>query len=144
MDWAYESYGPMDCSLPGSSVHGTLQARILEQVAISYSRGSSQPRDRTPVFCIAGRFFTVWATREGSITNCGERIAGVTHSVGITGEPCGIRNTWRRSFCIPRFIPKKLEFGCNKRNHPGTSLVVHWSRLCLPMQGVGVNLWSGS
>ena len=48
---------PMDCSLPGSSVHGILQARILEWVAISFSRGSSQPRDQTRVSCIAGRFF---------------------------------------------------------------------------------------
>ena len=50
---------PLDCSLPGSSVHGILQARILEWVAISFSRGSSQPRDQTPVFYIAGRLFTV-------------------------------------------------------------------------------------
>ena len=45
----------MDCSLPGSSVHGTLQVRILEWVAIRFSRGSSQPCDRTQVSCIAGR-----------------------------------------------------------------------------------------
>ena len=57
-------YSPMDCSLPACSVHGILQARILEQVAISFSRGSSQPRDQTWVSCIAGKFFTVWATRE--------------------------------------------------------------------------------
>ena len=50
---------PMDCSLPGSSAHGILQARILEQVAIFFSRGSSQPRDKTQVSCTAGRFFTV-------------------------------------------------------------------------------------
>ena len=49
---------PMDCSPPGSSVHGIFQARVLEWVAISFSRGSSQPRDRTPVSRIAGRFFT--------------------------------------------------------------------------------------
>ena len=55
---------PMDCSLPGSSVHGILQARILEWVVISFSRGSSQGRDWTRVSWIAGRFFTVWATRE--------------------------------------------------------------------------------
>ena len=55
---------PMDSSLPGSSAHGVLQARILEWVAISFSRGSSQPRDWTWVSCVAGRFFTVWATRE--------------------------------------------------------------------------------
>ena len=49
---------PMDCSLPGSSVRGILQAKILEWVAISFSRGSSQPRDRTWVSRAAGRFFT--------------------------------------------------------------------------------------
>ena len=54
---------PMDCSLPGSSVHGISQARILEWVAISFSRGSSQTRDRTWVPCIAGKFFTIWAIR---------------------------------------------------------------------------------
>ena len=48
---------PMDCSSPGSSVHGILQARILESVAISFSRGSSQSRDWNWVSCIAGRFY---------------------------------------------------------------------------------------
>ena len=48
----------MDCSLPGSFVHGILQASILEWVAIPFSRGSSLPRDLTRVSCIAGRFFT--------------------------------------------------------------------------------------
>ena len=43
---------PMDCSLPGFSVHGILQARILEWVAISFSRGSSQPRDQTLISCL--------------------------------------------------------------------------------------------
>ena len=52
----------MDCSPQGSSVHGILQGRILEWVAISFSRESSQPRARTQVSCIAGRFFTIWAT----------------------------------------------------------------------------------
>ena len=55
---------PMDCSPPGSSVHGILQARVLEWVAISFSRGSSRPRDRTQVSHIAGRRFNLWATRE--------------------------------------------------------------------------------
>ena len=48
----------MDYSLPGSSVHGILQARILEWVALPFSRGSFQPRDWTQVSCIAGGFFT--------------------------------------------------------------------------------------
>ena len=54
----------MDCSLPGSSVHGILQIRILEEVAVTFSRGSSQPRDRTQVSGIAARFFTIWVIRE--------------------------------------------------------------------------------
>ena len=57
-----DSLCPMDCSLPGSSAHGILQARVLEWVSIPFSKGSSWSRDRTKVSCIAGRFFTVWAT----------------------------------------------------------------------------------
>ena len=49
---------------PGSSLRGILQARILEWVAILFSRGSSQPRDRILVSCIVGRLFNIWATRE--------------------------------------------------------------------------------
>ena len=56
-------YNPMDCSPPGSSIHGIFEARILEWVAISFSRGSSQTGDRTWVSRIAGRCFTIWATR---------------------------------------------------------------------------------
>ena len=52
------------CSPPGSSIHGILQARVLEWVAISFSRGSSQPRGWTGVSRIPGRRFNLWATRE--------------------------------------------------------------------------------
>ena len=55
---------PIDCSLPGSSVSGILQAITVEWVAISFSRGSSQPWHQTQVCHIAGRSFTVWATTE--------------------------------------------------------------------------------
>ena len=55
---------PMDCSLPGSSVHGILQARVVEWVAISFFRGSSWPRDWTWVSHIGGRHFNLWDTRE--------------------------------------------------------------------------------
>ena len=54
----------MDCSQPGSYVHGIFQAMILEWIAISFSRRPSQPRDWTLVSCIAGKFFTIQATRE--------------------------------------------------------------------------------
>ena len=55
---------PVDCSLPGSSLHGILQARILEWVAFPFSSGSSRPRNETRVSCIAGWFFTNWTLRE--------------------------------------------------------------------------------
>ena len=58
---------PVDCSLPGCSVRGILQARILEWGAISFSRGFSWSRDGTQVPCIASRFFAVWATRESPV-----------------------------------------------------------------------------
>ena len=77
----------MDCSPLGSSVCGTSHARILEWVAISFSRGSSQPRDQTCiscVFCIAGRFFTCWAIREAQpvIT----KLLGVSFDLGMPWE----------------------------------------------------------
>ena len=75
---------PMDCSPPGSSVHGILQARILEWFSISFSRGFSWSRDWTQVSCIAGRFFTIWAIWEApfsSLSGC-----RVTHS-GLL-RPC--------------------------------------------------------
>ena len=55
---------PTLCDPIDYTVHGILQARILQWVAFPFSRGSSQPRDQTQVSCIAGRFFTSWATRE--------------------------------------------------------------------------------
>ena len=57
----FDSLSPMDCSLPGSSIHGILQVKILEWVAIPFTRGSSWPRDKTQISYIAGGFFTVWA-----------------------------------------------------------------------------------
>ena len=55
----FNSLHPMDCSPPGFSVHGILQARVLKRVAISFSRGSFQARDQTQVSRIAGKFSTV-------------------------------------------------------------------------------------
>ena len=77
----------MDCTLPGSSAHRMFQARILEWVAISFSRVSSRPRDRTWVSCTAGRFFTFWAV-------------GLTNSILFGSEwfqwVCRIANTVER------------------------------------------------
>ena len=65
-------WDPMDCSPPGSSVHRVLQARILKRVVTPFSRGSSRPRDQSQVSCTAGRFFTIWATREAKQLATGE------------------------------------------------------------------------
>ena len=73
----------MDCSLPGSSVHGIFKARVLEWVAISFSRGSSRPRDRTWVSNIADRCFTIWATRKPKL-NTSKAVVGFTPNIG----PC--------------------------------------------------------
>ena len=70
--------GPHGLRLPGFSVHGILQARILEGVDILFSRGSSRPRDWTQVFCIAGGFFTVSATREAPFTSKSELFHFIT------------------------------------------------------------------
>ena len=61
--WCLTLCKPINCSLPASSIHGIFQVRILEWVAISFSRSSSQPRDWT---WVVGRFFTVWATRKSN------------------------------------------------------------------------------
>ena len=60
---------PADCSPPGSSVHGIVQARILEWVTIPFSREFSQPRDQTQVSCIVGRFFIFWAIAQTHMDN---------------------------------------------------------------------------
>ena len=70
-EWLNQScltlFNPVDGSLSGSSVHGLLQVRILEWVAIPFSRGSSQPRDQIRVSPVAGTFFTVWVIREALV-----------------------------------------------------------------------------
>ena len=63
-DWDAVSEVKVAQSCPTLQAHGILQAKILEWVALPFSRGSSQPRDWTQVSCIAGWFFTIWATRE--------------------------------------------------------------------------------
>ena len=80
---------PMDCSPLGFSVHGILQARILEWVAMP-SGGSSQPKDQTQVFHIADGFFTIWATREAQEYWSGYPMPspGALHNPGIEpGSP---------------------------------------------------------
>ena len=78
---------PMDCSPPDFSVHGILQARILEWVAIPFSRESSRLRDRSQVSCIAGRFFTIWATREAHVLSCSSFAVQLLNCVWLFATP---------------------------------------------------------
>ena len=90
----------MDCSLPSSSVHGISQKRTLEWAAIPFSKGSSWPRDRTPVSGTAGTFFTSWATREAQKLWCPfkavpaeEHLGGLRIYHGCQGDAASLLNT---------------------------------------------------
>ena len=99
---------PMDCSPPGSSAHGILQARTPEWVAIPFSRGSSWPRDGTWVSRIVGRFFTVWATREAPF--CPKSLINMDTNVlklyGELGRPQSQRQTAYPGWWLP--FPEKM------------------------------------
>ena len=84
-------WDPTDCSLPDSSVYGISQARILEWVTISFSKGSFLPRDWTYVSSLAGRFFTIWATWEAPCCSS----ESVSHSVVSNClQPHGLYSPW--------------------------------------------------
>ena len=90
----------LDCSLPGSSVYGIFQARTLERIAISYSRGSSWPRDWTHVSCIAGVFFTVWATSEtreemNSLKNSEMKKTSRCMDLCVPGWAASLSHAWK-------------------------------------------------
>ena len=135
-------------SLPGSSVHGILQAELLECVAISFSRGSSPPRDWTWLSRIAGRFFTVWATREALclITIC-------LYSVNIGVDPFEFEFD-TSVLCSIALVTAKVPDWLSRLFHPElllhlycplpfpTSLTQHWP-LCssLNIPGTFLPLW---
>ena len=100
---------PMDCSLPGSSVHGILQARGLEWVAISFSRGSSRLRDRTRVSHIPGRHFNLWATREAP-----ETAKNITKYTSCPGTDARNKS----------FRPFHLDRSCTTRHQGSADLTV--------------------
>ena len=91
--------------LPGSSVHGIFQARIPEWAAISFSSGSSQPRDWTQVSCIAGRCFTIWATRKAQRAKA-QREMYKEHLKWLNDEETYMRMSLFRyvlnAWCLPR------------------------------------------
>ena len=105
---------PVDCRLPGSSVHGIFQTRILEWVAIPFYRGSSRPRDPTSVSSIAERFFTICATRDNFtlficnlITLSFENILYVT-CILLNLFKCFTLKTWFILVTIPSELEKNI------------------------------------
>ena len=93
---------PMDCSSPGSSVHGILQARILEWVAMPFSRGSSQPRGLTHlswILCIAGRFSPAEPYHEDISSSAlerpmGQKLSSIPNSQGRAEASCQQLYAW--------------------------------------------------
>ena len=93
---------PMDCSLPGSSVHGIFQATILEWAAISFSRGSSQPRDQTEVSRIVGRCFYHLSHQGRKISTS----ALILHqSLSLCGSQQTVGNSSRDGSIRPPYLP---------------------------------------
>ena len=121
--WPYRLYSPS-----GSSVHGILQARILEWVASSFSRGSSQPKDQTRVFCIsciAGEFFNHWTVREARYNTYHDTIAIGSFFRMNEGWPltpwCSLRfssfSEYLECFCFHWILYCKYILGIQQRNH---------------------------
>ena len=111
----------MDCSPPGSSVHGILQTRILEWVAVSFSRGSSQHRDQIHVSCIEGRFLTPeplrWTMQKHASRSVAERsyptsevrgggLVELSHTQGQGRRPRGATPHPRSGGCTGKRGPR--------------------------------------
>ena len=123
---------PIDCSPPRSSFHGISQARILEWVSISYSRESSRPRDWTWVSCIAGRFFTIWDTREAlkqPIMSLNRNVCVYSHN-GILGI-CFKKDANILSLLIQKFSKRYFLINKSREQDGRTSD----SPTCIPHQG---------
>ena len=106
------------CDLMDYTVHGLLQARILEWIAFPFSRGSSPPRNWTHISCIAGGFFTCWATREDQPGNSSPNMLHVINGTVIVFKTRGLQVT-------PQALPLHSHFLKN-----AASCVIN--NLCLP------------
>ena len=127
---------PRDCSLLGSSVHGIFQARVLEWVALSFSRGSSQPREWTPVSCISGRHFTIWPPGKPLV-----RIVLRRNMDNIKGN----WTVWLPGACLPLSATSN----CEGEWHTGHFMIVnilcfvHEMSLCYSiLVDLGVSQWA--
>ena len=126
---------PVDCSPPGSSIHEILQARILEWVAISFSRGSSGPRDWTQVSRIVGRRFNLWATRADPYNSvsysyllCKDlHFPGVFPSSVKQLEPLSMQPKLSLNFTKSLLIWKRLKSWCAPLSNEDRDLNSHCS-----------------
>ena len=128
----------MDWSLPGSGVHEIFQARILEWVNHSFSRGSSQPKDQTQVSCTTGRFFTDWTTREAQTNYDLQQFVKVylyeQKSISFSPDliPPEFWNPQTTIVHSPK--PRKLKWG-NNINFREITTIAHGRSLCLLLCG---------
>ena len=119
----------MDCSLPSSSVHGILQARILEWVATSFSRGSFWPRDRTT----APAALQVGSLPQSHLGSPMKHVEEIIKCLWKDGRDAWL---WKaRANCWLKSLHGEI-----KKCTRGTSLAVQWLGLCLPM--LRVRVWS--
>ena len=104
----------MKCSPPSSSVHGILQAKILEWVSVSFSRGSSWPRDRIWVSCLAGRFLTIWVTREAPRSYVIVNLSSTCKGRGDLWTPAtsAFLTNWPEIRCIRWFLQFQAGVRC--------------------------------
>ena len=117
----------MDCSLPGFSIYGILQTRILEWIVIFFSRRSSQPRDQTQVSCIASGFFTIWAATLLFFNIYLFDCAGSVMACRSSAFRCGM---WTLSCSIRELVPWP---GTEPRPPPlGAQSLSHWTTREVP------------
>ena len=123
-----DSLRPHDYNLPGSSVHGTLQARRLEWVAIPFSKGSSWSKDQSQVSCIIGKFFTLWATKEAQ-SNKPYTLHRVWYPCLLLYHPKEIGQKLGLLFLNNTFLQYNHDFNCYPYSAPEKTMATHSSTL---------------
>ena len=137
---------PTPCNPMDYTVHGILQTRILEWVAIPFSRGSSQPRDWTQISCVAGGFFTSWATREAQEYWMGR--LSLLQGMFLTQElNRGFLNCRQILYQLsyqgsptPSYIPKELKTSTHTNTYM-TSFIAVVFRLAKRWKQMSTNRW---
>ena len=139
-------WDPVDCSPPGSSVHGILQARVLEWVAISFSRGSSRPRDWIQVSRIAGRHFNLWATREALYLHISLAAAAAAKSLQLCPTLCDPMDCSPPGSSVHGFLRARILKWVVISSSRGSSrprdwtCISHWQADSLPSEPPGRSL----